>query len=94
MMSGVSDLVLARNELARRIRATGDSEMIAAFERVSGHDVPVREAPPRPGDGVGAFANVDLSRRLLGWQTELSIDEAIASALAWSDRRQEVLGYE
>jgi two-component system chemotaxis sensor kinase CheA len=35
MMSGVSDLVLARNELARRIRATGDGEMIAAFDRVS-----------------------------------------------------------
>jgi len=35
MMSGVSDLVLARNELARRIRATGDAEMIAAFDRVS-----------------------------------------------------------
>lgn len=35
MMSGVSDLVLARNELSRRIRATGDSEMIAAFDRVS-----------------------------------------------------------
>ncbi|HEX8511693.1 MAG TPA: chemotaxis protein CheA, partial [Allosphingosinicella sp.] len=35
MMSGVSDLVLARNELSRRIRATGDTEMIAAFDRVS-----------------------------------------------------------
>jgi two-component system chemotaxis sensor kinase CheA len=35
MMSGVSDLVLARNELARRIRAGGDSEMMAAFDRVS-----------------------------------------------------------
>jgi UDP-glucose 4-epimerase len=69
-------------------------ELVAAFERVYGHDVPVAEAPPRPGDAVGAYANVDLSRRLLGWQTELSIDEAIASALAWSDRRQEVLGYE
>jgi UDP-glucose 4-epimerase len=69
-------------------------ELVAAFERVYGHDVPVTEAPPRPGDAVGAFANVDLSLRLLGWQTELSIDEAIASALAWSDRRQEVLGYE
>jgi two-component system chemotaxis sensor kinase CheA len=35
MMSGVSDLVLARNELSRRIRATGDAKMIAAFDRVS-----------------------------------------------------------
>jgi UDP-glucose 4-epimerase len=69
-------------------------ELIAAFERVSGRDVPVTEAPPRPGDAVGAYANVDRSRELLRWETELSLDEAIASALAWADRRLEVLGYE
>jgi UDP-glucose 4-epimerase len=69
-------------------------EMVAAFERVFGHEVPVTEAPPRPGDAVGAFANVDRSAALLDWRTELTIDEAIASALAWGDRRQEVLGYE
>jgi UDP-glucose 4-epimerase len=69
-------------------------ELVAAFERVFGHEVPTKEAPPRPGDAVGAFANVDRAVELLDWRTELSIDEAIASALAWADRRQEVLGYE
>ncbi len=69
-------------------------ELVAAFERVFGSAVPLTEAPPRPGDVVGAFANVDKARRLLGWQTELSIDEAIAAALAWADKRQEILGYE
>jgi UDP-glucose 4-epimerase len=69
-------------------------ELVAAFERVFGHEVPITEAPPRPGDSVGAFANVDRATELLDWRTELSIDEAIASALAWADKRQEVLGYE
>jgi len=69
-------------------------ELVAAFERVFGHDVPVTEAPPRPGDAVGAFANVDRSAELLDWRTELSIDDAIASALAWGEKRHEVLGYE
>jgi UDP-glucose 4-epimerase len=69
-------------------------ELIAAFERVTGQALRITEAPPRPGDAVGAYANVDRSRRLLEWQTELSLDEAIASALSWSDRRHEVLGYE
>ena len=69
-------------------------ELVAAFERVFGHAVPLSEAPPRPGDAVGAFANVDRATELLDWRTELSIDDAIASALAWADRRQEVLGYE
>jgi UDP-glucose 4-epimerase len=69
-------------------------ELVAAFERVFGHEVPLREAPPRPGDAVGAFANVDRSHELLGWHHELSLDEAIASALAWGEKRQEILGYE
>jgi UDP-glucose 4-epimerase len=69
-------------------------ELIRSFERVFGHDVPLTEAPPRPGDAVGAFANVDRATELLEWRTELGLDEAIASALAWADRRQEVLGYE
>ncbi len=69
-------------------------ELIASFERVSGHTVPLREAPPRPGDAIGAFANVDRSAELLGWHTELDLDDAIASALAWGERRQEILGYE
>jgi UDP-glucose 4-epimerase len=69
-------------------------ELVAAFERVFGREVPLREAPPRPGDAIGSFANVDRAAQLLGWRTELSIDEAIASALAWADKRQEVLGYE
>jgi UDP-glucose 4-epimerase len=69
-------------------------ELVSAFERVIGRSLTVTEAPPRPGDAVGAYANVDRSRQLLEWQTELSLDEAIASALAWADKRHEVLGYE
>lgn len=69
-------------------------ELIAAVERVVGRPIPTREAPPRPGDAVGAFANADKALELLGWKTEASLDEAIASALAWADRRREILGYE
>ncbi|MCY7395665.1 MAG: UDP-glucose 4-epimerase GalE, partial [Nocardioides sp.] len=69
-------------------------ELVTAFEHVSGATVPLSEAPPRPGDAVGAFANVDRARALLGWHAELDLEDAIASALAWSERRQEILGYE
>jgi UDP-glucose 4-epimerase len=69
-------------------------ELVTAFQNVFGQEVPVTEAPPRPGDAVGAFANVDRSDRLLDWRTELSLEDAIASALAWGAKRQEILGYE
>jgi len=68
-------------------------ELLAAVERVVGKPVPVVEAPPRPGDAAGAFANADKAAELLGWRTELSLDEAIASALAWGEKRKDVLGY-
>jgi UDP-glucose 4-epimerase len=69
-------------------------ELIVAFEKVFGHPVPVREAASRLGDVPGAFANVDRAHDLLGWHHELSLEEAIASALAWGEKRQEILGYE
>ncbi|MFC5727464.1 MULTISPECIES: UDP-glucose 4-epimerase GalE [Nocardioides] len=69
-------------------------ELLAAVERVVGRPIPVTEAPPRPGDAAGAFANADKAAELLGWQAELSLDDAIASALAWGEKRKAVLGYE
>lgn len=69
-------------------------ELLASFERVFGKPVPVSEAPSRPGDAVGAYANADKAADLLGWRTELTLDDAIASALAWSEKRAQVLGYE
>jgi len=68
-------------------------ELVASFERVFGQDVPITEAPPRPGDAVGAFANVDKASAVLGWTAALTIDDAIASALAWGRKRKEILGY-
>lgn len=74
---------------------TGDGvtvrELLASFERVFGKHVPTREKPPRPGDAVGAYANVDKAYRLLGWRAESSLDDAIASALEWGSRRRELL---
>ena len=68
-------------------------ELLSSFERVFGRKVPTREAPRRPGDAVGAFANVDKARDVLGWESGLTLDQAITSAVAWAERRHEILGY-
>lgn len=77
---------------------TGDGvtvrELVESFQRVYGQRINVAEAPPRPGDAVGAFANVDKARDVLGWTAELSLDEAIDAALKWGEKRQQILGYE
>jgi UDP-glucose 4-epimerase len=93
------DAVLAQADAPSTVLNVGTGagvtvrELVASFERVFGRPVPVREAPPRPGDAIGAFANVDKARELLGWTTTLTLDDGIASALAWMDRRKEILGY-
>lgn len=68
-------------------------ELVASFESVFGADVPLREAGPRPGDAIGAFANVERAERVLHWRAEHTVEEAIESALSWADRRHEILGY-
>jgi UDP-glucose 4-epimerase len=68
-------------------------ELVATFEEVFGYPVPTRGAPPRPGDAVGAFANTDKARDVLGWSSALTLPDAIDSALAWARRRNQILGY-
>jgi UDP-glucose 4-epimerase len=68
-------------------------ELLHSFVRVTERPIEVLEAPARPGDAVGAFANVDRSQELLGWRARSSLDDAITSALAWAGKRQQVLGH-
>lgn len=93
---GVLDAMGARSAVINVGTGSGVTvrELVAAFERVFGATVPVREAAPRPGDVVGAFANVDRARAVLGWSAALTIDEGIADALAWQAKRKDVLGYD
>ncbi len=68
-------------------------ELVDAFEHVWGKPIPKKESPPRPGDVAGACANADTARRLLGWEAKLSIEQGIADALKWGEKRKEILGY-
>ncbi len=68
-------------------------ELVRAVELALGCPVPVREGPRRPGDAAGAYANVDLARRLLGWSAESGLEEAVASGVQWFRHRRVVLGY-
>jgi len=77
---------------------TGDGvtvrELVETFQRVYDAPVPVTEAAPRPGDAVGAFANVDKARDVLGWTSSLTTEDAISSALGWFRKRKQILGYD
>lgn len=61
-------------------------EIVSAFERVHGSPLSQEDAPPRPGDVAGAYANADRAAELLGWQTTLSLEDGIRDALAWGEK--------
>jgi UDP-glucose 4-epimerase len=58
-------------------------EMVRAFARASGREVPYRVAPRRPGDIAQCYADPALARDLLGWQAERGIEAMCADSWRW-----------
>jgi len=59
-------------------------QVIDAARRITGHPLPTKEAPRRPGDPPRLVANSDKIRRELGWTPQQpSLDAIIASAWEW-----------
>ena len=68
-------------------------ELVAAFTQVTGAEsVQVVEGPPRPGDVIGCYTRSALAEEKLGWRAELSIADAVRTALAWAEVRPDRLG--
>ncbi len=59
-------------------------EVIETARRVTGHPIPVKELPRRPGDSARLIASSEKIKRELGWKPEHDdLNEIIASAWAW-----------
>ena len=58
-------------------------DVIRAFEKASGHPVPYRIAPRRPGDVAQCYADPTLAQELLGWQAERGLDEMCRDSWRW-----------
>ncbi|WP_066223840.1 UDP-glucose 4-epimerase GalE [Formosa haliotis] len=67
---------------------TGSSvlEVINAFERVSGEKLNYKIAPRREGDVIAAYANTEKANDVLGWKSELTLDDAMKSAWKWEQK--------
>ena len=58
-------------------------ELIDAFERTTGREVPYRVEPRRAGDVGDSIADVGLARDELGWTAERDIDRICTDAMRW-----------
>lgn len=67
-------------------------DVIHAFEKACGHEIPYKICPRRPGDIAACYANADKAKRELGWVAERGIDEMCASLWKW--QTQNLNGYD
>lgn len=64
-------------------------ELVAAYQRACGHDIPFEIVERRPGDIASSYAATDKATRLLGWEARLDIDAMCTSSWRWqSDNPQ------
>jgi UDP-glucose 4-epimerase len=58
-------------------------EVIKTFERVTNQKLNYQIVDRREGDVIQAYADTTKAREILGWQTRLSLDEALLSSWDW-----------
>lgn len=67
--------------------ATGNGtsvlQLIAAFSKASGREIPYQIAERRPGDIAACYASAAQAEHEIGWKAELSIEDACADAWKW-----------
>lgn len=64
-------------------RGTSVKELISAFTRATGIDIPVTYAPRRAGDIERVWADPSLAERELGWKSEHTLEDTLLSAWRW-----------
>lgn len=61
-------------------------ELIEAFGKAAGKDIPYEIVDRRPGDIASCYADPSLAEQELGWKAELSIEQACADSWRWQQQ--------
>ena len=60
-------------------------DMVKAFSRATGRDVPYKLAPRRPGDVAQCYADPEQAHQLLGWRATRGIEDMCRDAWRWQE---------
>lgn len=58
-------------------------DVIHAFEKACGHEIPYQIKPRREGDIATCYSKCDLAKEELGWQAQYDLDDMCASSWKW-----------
>lgn len=95
-VAALNRLINERNESPMEIFNLGTGkgstvlEVIQAFEKVTGKSVPYSFAPRRDGDVTEAWADTSLASSVLGWHSELTLEDAMRDAWNWERKVREI----
>jgi UDP-glucose 4-epimerase len=64
-------------------------ELVKAFEKASGHNIPYIIAPRRAGDLAEFYACPKKANKVLGWQTKLTLNDMVFSSWNWQSKNPE-----
>lgn len=67
-------------------------DMVKAFSRVTGREIPYKIVDRRPGDLATVYSSPDKSAELLGWKAQHSLDDMCRDAWNWQSKNP--MGYE
>ena len=67
-------------------------EVVRAYERASGREIPFKVVPRRPGDVASCYADPSRAERLLGWRARHDLDRMCADSWRW--QRMNPQGFE
>lgn len=59
------------------------NELIRMFETLIGQKAQVEHYPAHPADMLASWAAVDKAERLLGWSSQVSLQEGVANLVTW-----------
>jgi UDP-glucose 4-epimerase len=64
-------------------QGTSVLQIVEAFARASGQDIPYAVGPRRPGDIAASYADPSRAQRELGWRAERSVQDMCADTWRW-----------
>jgi UDP-glucose 4-epimerase len=62
-------------------------DMVRAFERATGRNIPLNIAPRRAGDVASYYANPSLAAETFGWRAKLNVEDMCRDAWRWQAKR-------
>ncbi len=61
-------------------------DVVKAYEKASGKEIPYKIMPRRPGDIAACYADTKKASEELGWQAQFGIDEMCADSWRWQSQ--------